>query len=54
MNKAESERIHELCERVAVEQDHKKFLELVQELHRLLSSHEDIQYKNAVHEADSS
>ncbi|MGA8618992.1 MAG: hypothetical protein WB660_10815 [Candidatus Sulfotelmatobacter sp.] len=38
MNKAESDRIHELCTHIAVEQDHKKFLALVEELNRILSA----------------
>jgi hypothetical protein len=38
MNKAESDRIHELCSLIAVEQDHKKFQGLVEELNRILAS----------------
>jgi hypothetical protein len=38
MNKAHSDRIHELCSQIAVEQDHKKFLALVEELNSILSS----------------
>ena len=38
MNKAESERIQDLCSRIAVEQDRNKFLRLCEELNRLLSS----------------
>jgi hypothetical protein len=38
MDKAESERIQELCSRIAVEQDRNKFLRLCEELNRLLSS----------------
>lgn len=38
MNKGKSDLIHELCSRIAVEQDHKKFLILVEDLNRLLSS----------------
>jgi hypothetical protein len=37
MNKAESDKIHELCSRIAAEHDHKKFLGLVEELNRVLS-----------------
>jgi hypothetical protein len=37
MNKADSDRIHELCSLIAVEQDHKTFLALVEELNRILS-----------------
>lgn len=39
MNDAVSKRIHELCSRIAIERDHKKFLALVQELSRLLAEH---------------
>jgi hypothetical protein len=38
MNKAESDRIHELCSSIAVEQHHKKFTALVEELNRVLST----------------
>jgi hypothetical protein len=38
MNKDESDRIHELCSLIAVEQDRKTFLTLVEELNRILSS----------------
>jgi hypothetical protein len=38
MNKEESDRIHDLCSRIAVERDHKKFLALVEELNRVLSA----------------
>jgi hypothetical protein len=40
MNKAESDRIHELCTLIAVEQDRQKFLALVKELNRILSAKE--------------
>jgi len=36
MNKAESDRIHELCSLIAIEKDRPKFLELVAELNRIL------------------
>lgn len=36
MNKTESDRIHELCSLIAVEQDRRKFLDLVGELNRIL------------------
>ncbi len=36
MNKTESDRIQELCSLIAVEQDRRKFLELVRELNRIL------------------
>jgi hypothetical protein len=38
MNKSESDRIQELCSKIAVEQDRQKFLQLVQELNRMLSA----------------
>jgi hypothetical protein len=38
MNKAESDRIHELCSLIAVEQDRAKFIELVEELNRMLEA----------------
>jgi hypothetical protein len=37
MNKADSDRIHELCSKIAVEQDRHKFLKLVEELNRILA-----------------
>jgi hypothetical protein len=40
MNKADSERIHELCSLIAVENDRKKFLKLVEELNRILGAKE--------------
>jgi hypothetical protein len=36
LSKAQSDRIHELCSRIAIEQDREKFLSLVKELNRLL------------------
>ena len=36
MNKKESDRIHELCSLIAIEQDRQKFLDLVGELNRIL------------------
>jgi hypothetical protein len=38
MNKADSNRIHELCSLIAVEQDRQKFLNLVEELNRILAA----------------
>ena len=38
MNKAENERIHDLCAQIALEQDRDRFLRLVTELNRLLST----------------
>jgi hypothetical protein len=38
MNEQDNQRIHELCSKIAVEQDHKKFLALVEELNRILSA----------------
>lgn len=40
MNKRESDRIHELCSLIAVEQDRRKFLELVGELNRILEAND--------------
>jgi hypothetical protein len=40
MHKSESDRIQELCAKIAEEQDRDKFLKLVQELNRLLSTKE--------------
>ena len=37
MNKADSDRIHELCSLIAVEQDRQKFLHLCEELNRILA-----------------
>jgi hypothetical protein len=41
MNKHESDRIQELCSKIAVEQDHQKFLRLVEELNRVLSARDN-------------
>jgi hypothetical protein len=38
MKKADSDRIHELCSLIAVEQDREKFLTLVEELNRILEA----------------
>jgi len=38
MNKSESDRIQDLCAQIAVEEDRAKFLKLVQELNRVLST----------------
>lgn len=38
MNKAESDRIHELCSLIAVEQDHQRLQALIGELNRILSA----------------
>jgi hypothetical protein len=44
MNKAESERIHQLCSRIVAEQDQQEFLKLCEELNRMLSTkHERLQ-----------
>jgi hypothetical protein len=40
MNKTESDRIHELCSLIAVEQDRRKFLDLVSELNRILETND--------------
>ena len=36
MDKTDSDRIHELCSLIAVEQDRQKFLQLCEELNRIL------------------
>jgi hypothetical protein len=41
MNKAESDRIHELCSLIAVEKDRHKFLTLVEELNGILAAKDD-------------
>jgi hypothetical protein len=38
MNKADSDHIHELCSRIAVEQNRQNFLKLVEELNRILAA----------------
>ncbi len=38
MDKAESDRIHQLCAKIVAEQDRHKFLRLVEELNRILES----------------
>jgi len=40
MNKIESDRIHQLCSLIAVEQDRRKFLKLVEELNRILEAND--------------
>ncbi len=41
MNKADNDRIHELCSLIASEQERRKFLELVKELNQILSAKEE-------------
>jgi hypothetical protein len=41
MNKADSDRIHELCSLIAVEKNRHKFLTLVEELNRILAAKDD-------------
>ncbi len=38
MNKGDSDRIHDLCSLIAVEQDRQKFINLVEELNHILSA----------------
>ena len=40
INKAETDRIRELCSLIAVEQNRRKFLELVGELNRILEAND--------------
>ena len=46
MNQSDNDRIHELCSMIAVEQDRRKFLQLVQELNDILSNKEKRLEKN--------
>ena len=46
MDPADSERIQELCSKIAVEQDRHKFLKLVEELNRVLSAKDKDPAKN--------
>lgn len=48
MNQSESNRVQELCSKIAVEQDRQKFLQLVQELNRVLSAKD-----GRLHESES-
>jgi hypothetical protein len=41
MNKAESDRLHQLCSLIAKEQDWEQFLTYVTELNRILSEKEE-------------
>jgi hypothetical protein len=41
MNQADSDRIHELCSRISVEQDRQQFLKLVEELNRILEAKDE-------------
>jgi hypothetical protein len=41
MKKADSDRIHELCSLIAVEQDRQRFLRLVEELNRILGAKDE-------------
>jgi hypothetical protein len=40
MKQSDSDRIHELCSLIAVEQNREKFLRLVEELNRILGANE--------------
>jgi hypothetical protein len=54
MNKAESDRIHELCSLIAVEHDRAKFIELVDELNRILEAKgERLQDRTAIGEKNA-
>jgi hypothetical protein len=48
MNQSQSDRVQELCAKIAVEQDRQKFLHLIQELNRVLSARD-----GRLHESDS-
>jgi hypothetical protein len=41
MNKAESDRVQQLCALIAVEKDRTRFMDLVKELNTLLSAKEE-------------
>jgi hypothetical protein len=41
MNKADSDRIHQLCSLIVKEQDRAKFLSLAEELNQILEAHEE-------------
>jgi hypothetical protein len=41
MNKADSDRIHQLCSLIAVEQDRVRFLHLVEELNAILATQDE-------------
>ena len=46
MNQADNDRIQDLCSKIAVEQDRQEFLQLVQELNRILATKEKRLEKN--------
>jgi len=50
MNQADSDRIHELCSLIAVEKDRRKFLSLVEELNKILSSKDERLQENKLDE----
>ena len=52
MNKADNERIHELCSLIASEQDRRKFFELVKELNRILRAKEERLQSNKPRDQD--
>jgi hypothetical protein len=52
MNKADSDRIQELCALIAVEQDRHKFLTLVEELNLILASKDERLRKNTPDEQE--
>lgn len=52
MNQSESDRIQELCSKIAVEQDRQKFLQLVQELNRVLSTKDGRPHESDSHRKD--
>jgi hypothetical protein len=53
MNKADSDRIQELCSRISTEEDRTKFLKLCEELNRLLSSKDRDKDKDDANEKSS-
>ena len=53
MNKAQSDRVHELCSQIEKEQDQRKFLNLVKELNEILSEKEARLGKDGAHREES-
>jgi len=52
MNQFDSDRIQVLCAKIAVERDRQNFLQLVQELNRVLSAKDGRLHENESHRKD--
>ena len=52
MNKADTDRIHELCSLIAVEKNHHKFLVLVEQLNQILAAKHDLLQHNELDEQE--